>query len=231
MTLLQRRHDLHRRGRSRPCCATACRCASRRTTAAASAWRTPTFSLHLVNERGLSLPADGAGRPRHGARLRRRRPGAGRRAPGRPVRRLVLLMDHLRFRKPTAAEALPPGARARSRQPAPPAPAAAGAPAALAAGCRGAAALHGPGRGGHPPPLRRLQRLLRDGARPVDGLHLRGLPDRGRRRLEEAQAEKYDLVCRKLGAAAGAAAARRRLRLGRHGPARGEALRRARRSA
>ena len=38
--------------------------------------------------------------------------------------------------------------------------------------------------------------------------------------LEEAQAFKYDLVARKLGLAAGDAAARRRLRLGRHGPAR-----------
>ncbi len=43
--------------------------------------------------------------------------------------------------------------------------------------------------------------------------------------LEEAQDEKFDLVCRKLGLAAGDAAARRRLRLGRHGHARRQALR------
>ena len=41
-------------------------------------------------------------------------------------------------------------------------------------------------RRGDPPPLRRLERVLRDGARPVDGLHVRGLPQaptpRSRRR-------------------------------------------------
>ncbi len=46
--------------------------------------------------------------------------------------------------------------------------------------------------------------------------------------LEEAQAHKYDLVARKLNLQAGHAAARRRLRLGRHGPSRREALRRPR---
>ena len=46
--------------------------------------------------------------------------------------------------------------------------------------------------------------------------------------LEEAQAEKFDLVCRKLGLEPGHAPARRRLRLGRHGGARGRELRGAR---
>ena len=41
--------------------------------------------------------------------------------------------------------------------------------------------------------------------------------------LEAAQAAKYELVCRKLGLRPGHAAARRRLRLGRHGHARGRA--------
>ena len=44
--------------------------------------------------------------------------------------------------------------------------------------------------------------------------------------LEEAQAYKHDLVARKLGAAPGDAAARRGLRLGRHGHARGPRVRR-----
>ena len=44
--------------------------------------------------------------------------------------------------------------------------------------------------------------------------------------LEQAQAEKYDLVCRKLGLRPGQAAARHRLRLGRHGPARRARVRR-----
>ena len=82
-----------------------------------------------------------------------------------------------------------------------------------------------PGRRGDPPPLRRLQRVLRDGPRPVDDLHLRVLPDR-RRTLEQAQDDKYDLVAGKLGLKPGHAAARRRLRLGRHGPARGPRVRR-----
>ena len=71
--------------------------------------------------------------------------------------------------------------------------------------------------------------LLREGARPVDGLHLRGVPEAGRQpgggpggevRPGRPQARP----------GAGHAAARRRLRLGRHGPARGQALRRAARS-
>ena len=44
--------------------------------------------------------------------------------------------------------------------------------------------------------------------------------------LEEAQAEKFDLVARKLALEAGPAAARRRLRLGRHGAARRQGVRR-----
>jgi cyclopropane-fatty-acyl-phospholipid synthase len=40
------------------------------------------------------------------------------------------------------------------------------------------------------------------GARPVDGLHLRGLPER-EASLEQAQEEKFDLVCRKLGLSRG----------------------------
>ena len=46
--------------------------------------------------------------------------------------------------------------------------------------------------------------------------------------LEQAQAHKFDLVARKLGLQPGHAAARRRLRLGRHGHARGPRVRRPR---
>ena len=49
------------------------------------------------------------------------------------------------------------------------------------------------------PPLRRLQPLLRVGSRPDHGLHLRGLHGRAGFSLEDAQVEKFDLVCRKLG--------------------------------
>ena len=51
---------------------------------------------------------------------------------------------------------------------------------------------------------------------------------RGATTLEEAQRTKLDLVCTKLGAAAGRARARRRLRLGRVRAARGARVRRAR---
>ena len=51
---------------------------------------------------------------------------------------------------------------------------------------------------GHLAPLRRVQPLLRVGARPVDGLHLRGATRRESATLEEAQAAKYELVAQKL---------------------------------
>ncbi len=69
----------------------------------------------------------------------------------------------------------------------------------MAPAARGLPALQGPRRRGDPPPLRRLQPLLRAGPRPVDDLHLRGAsrprtpPSRRRRTF------KYDLVARKLG--------------------------------
>ena len=52
-------------------------------------------------------------------------------------------------------------------------------------------------RPGHRVPLRRLQRVLRPLPRPADGLHVRLLPG-PRRQLEQAQADKLELVCRKL---------------------------------
>ena len=97
--------------------------------------------------------------------------------PGDPYDALVLLKDHTKFRVPAPSEALHDRARPRPRAPAPAAPATAGAPAALAARGGGAAALDDPRRRGDLPPLRRLQPLLRAGARPVDGLHLRALRD------------------------------------------------------
>ena len=69
--------------------------------------------------------------------------------------------------------------------------------------------------------------VLRVGARPVDDLHLRRASPTDDATLEEAQEHKYDLVCAQARAAARHAAARRRLRLGRHGPPRRQALRRA----
>ena len=74
-------------------------------------------------------------------------------------------------------------------------------------------------------PLRRVQHVLRVGARPVDGLHLRLLPERGRHAGggPGRQARPGRPQARP---APGHAAARRRLRLGRHGPARGPGVRR-----
>ena len=66
---------------------------------------------------------------------------------------------------------------------------------------------------------------------PVDGLLVRRLGRRPESALEEAQAAKLELICRKLGLAPGHAPARRGLRLGRHGDARRAPPRRARPSA
>ena len=76
-------------------------------------------------------------------------------------------------------------------------------------------------------PLRRLQRLLRAGARAVDDLHLRLLPDRG---LDAGAGPGAQVRPGRPQARAdpGNAAAGRRLRLGRDGPARGAQLRRLR---
>ena len=63
-----------------------------------------------------------------------------------------------------------------------------------------AAALQAARQQGDRAPLRRVQPLLRVGARAVDGLHVRGATRRPTATLEEAQAAKYELVAQKLGA-------------------------------
>ena len=146
--------------------------------------------------------------------------------PGDPYDALRLLQKRLQVPPPVAAEAL---AIVRGLGLAPTsaaAAAAAGDAAPLAARRRGPAALDDPRRRGDPPPLRRLQPLLRDGARPVDDLHLRGLPRPTTRRWRRRRPTSTTWSARKLDLKPGHAAARRRLRLGRHGPARGQALRR-----
>ena len=167
------------------------------------------------------LPCPGAGRAGAGPGLRVRPHRPGRRhvhGPGpdgqhpaqRPVRR----------------GAAPVAARARR-----PAGAAAADPAAAPGGPRppsaanGAPALQGPGRDRDLAPLRRVQHVLRVGARALDGLHLRVLPERGRHAGGGAglQARPGRPQAR---AASGYAAARRGLRLGRHGHARGSRVRR-----
>ncbi len=117
----------------------------------------------------------------------------------------------------------------RPRVPPSAAPAAAGGTAALAP--RGPAARR-PGRSrrargrGDQPPLRRQQRLLREGARPVDDLHLRGLRLPGRLARAGAGAQ-VRAGRRQARARARHAAARRRLRVGRDGAARRPRARRA----
>ena len=76
-----------------------------------------------------------------------------------------------------------------------------------------------PRRRGHPPPLRRVQHVLRVGARPVDDLHLRVLSPR-RRDAGGGAGEQVPAGVREAAAEAGRSAARRGLRLGRHGPLR-----------
>ena len=81
-------------------------------------------------------------------------------------------------------------------------------------------AQQGARRGRDRAPLRRVERLLPAGARPVDDVLVRGVRDAPTRRSRPRRRAKYELVCRKLGLQPGHAAARRRLRLGRHGDAR-----------
>ena len=100
----------------------------------------------------------------------------------------------------------------------------AGGSAAVAPGRRRGAALQVPRRQGHPPPLRRFESVLRDGARDLDGLHLRDL----RRPELDAGAgtgEQVPLGLRQTAAAGGRPAARHRLRVGHDGALRGPARR------
>ena len=150
--------------------------------------------------------------------------------PGDPYDALVLLQKHLKFRAPAPRRGARDRPRASASPPQAAAPAAAGDAAPLAARGRGPAPLQGPRRGGDPPPLRRLQPLLRAGARPVDDLHLRRLPHR-RRHARGGAGRQVRPGRPQARAQAGHAAARRRLRLGRHGPPRRRASTASRRSA
>ena len=138
------------------------------------------------------------------------------RGPVRPARRPG------RRPVPPAGAGGPARAVAHARRPRahPAVPAAPGEPAAVAPGGRGGAALDDPRRPRDPPPLRRLEPLLRAGARAVDGLHLRVLPRPGRDARGGA-GEQVRPGLRQAGARAGRPAARRRLRVGRDGPVRG----------
>ena len=102
-----------------------------------------------------------------------------------------------KFRRPTPAEALAIVRGLGLSQPQAAAAAAAGAPAALAPGRRGPAALRGPRRRGDPPPLRRLQRFYECVLGPSMTYTCAVYPTEDAT-LEEAQADKYDLVARKL---------------------------------
>ena len=189
--------------------------------------RTPTIGLELHNQRGLCLPADRSGRPGHGPRLRHRRPGPARRAPRRPLRRA----GRCSRATWTSASRHPPR---HSR---------------WCAGWASPTSVRPP-----PPPQEHLPKWRRamEGLRhsmsrdaEVIAHHydvsntfyeyvlgpsmtytcaVYESPDAT---LEEAQFAKYDLICRKLDLEARPAAARRRLRLGRHGPARRPRVRRA----
>ena len=156
------------------------------------------ITLELLNQRGLSLPADRTRRPRHGPRLRRRRPGSARRAPGRPVRRAG-----------AAAEPpeLPPAVAVRGDR--------AGARARVSATC----ARPRPPPQEHLPRWRRTMEGLRHSmSRDAEAIahhydvsnafyeyvlgpsmtYTCAVYESADATLEEAQFDKYDLVCRKL---------------------------------
>ena len=128
-----------------------------------------------------------------------------------------------RRQPPARPEARRPQGCGRTCRPAPTAAAARGA--RRGAGSAGPPALQAPRRRRDQPPLRRLEPLLLVAARPVDGLHVRLLPDAGR---DAGRGAGREVRPRRPQAAprAGHAAARRRVRLGRHGAARGSRVRR-----
>ena len=171
------------------------------------------------------LPAHRARRPRPGPRLRDGRPRHPRRPPGRPLRRADAALPQPQVPRADAGRGAADRARPGLVQPQAAARPAAGDAAALAPYGRGPAPLDGSRRRRDPPPLRRLQPLLRDGAGSLDDLHLRGLPPRGRHPRGGAglQVRPGRPQARPQ---ARHAAARRRLRLGRHGPLRRPRVRR-----
>ena len=134
--------------------------------------------LHLRNQRGLSYLLTAPGDLGMARAYVSRRPRDQGRAPGRPLRRPRAPAEQPPAPGPRARR----GAAARAQhRPEPLRPAgatAAGGAAALAPGPRGLPALADPGRRGDPPPLRRVQPLLRAGARALDDLHVRVLPAR-----------------------------------------------------
>ena len=151
----------------------------------------------LARRRTPDAVAAGRARRRAGLRHRRarrgRRPRGGARARvrGRPRARAVGRPAHARRR--CCARCAPPPASGRSaaRRPRPrPRP-----------GVRGRLHSRLRDRRGDQPPLRPVQRLLRAAARRDDGLLLRLLdrPTTRRTTSGEAQRDKLDLVCRKLG--------------------------------
>ena len=183
------------------------------------------YGIHLATERGLNYiltaPGDlGFGRAYVAGDLEVL--GVH---PGDPYEAFRLIQSKLSFRRPSPAEAVHAAALARPLAPAPAGPAAPGGAVPAAPDLRGAPALAGPRRRGDPPPLRRLQHLLRVRPRPLDDLHLRGLPDRGRDAGGGAGREVRPgrPQARPQGRAA---AARPRLRLGRDGPPRRPRVRR-----
>ena len=153
---------------------------SRRTTAARSAPARSTSPLRLKNQRGLAYlltaPGDlGLARAYVSGDL-----DIEGVHPGDPYDALTLLYRTPQVPRADAGRGAADRARPGLVQPQAAARAAAGDAAALAPHRRGPAPLDGPGRRGDPPPLRRVQPLLRDGAGSVDDLHLRGVPHRGR---------------------------------------------------
>ena len=111
-----------------------------------------------------------------------------------PCSRLRRRVGEPRARRAWSARGSPPppcASPARASCAGRPIPAVRGAPAR-------AAALAAPRPRRDPPPLRRLQRLLRAAARPEPRLLVRLLRRAGRTRSKRAQERKLELICRKL---------------------------------
>ena len=145
--------------------------------------------------------------------------------PGDPYEAMVSLQDHLRFRRRRPPRRWPWSAALGLGNLRPPPPPPQEALPRWRRAVEGLRHSQGPRRRGDPPPLRRLQPVLRAGARAVDDLHLRGLPAR-RRDPRGGAGREVRPGLPQARPAARPAAARRRLRLGRHGAPRRPRVRR-----
>ena len=175
--------------------------------------------MHLRTPRAAAYLAHRARRPRSGPGVRRGRP----RRRGRATRATPTTCSSTwrgcasAGRRPRRRSRLARTLGVKGLTPPPPPPQ---EPCRAGGASPRGASLDAARRRRDQPPLRRLEPLLRAGARAVDDLHVRLLPDTPARPSSRHRRRSTASSLDKLRPAAGRPAARHRLRLGRHGPAR-----------